>query len=166
MAGIIGLIVCVIEAGVLLSPVGTSARARAAQLAGLRAELAAKRTANEPLRNIEQEMAQAQQDLGVFYRARVPSSYAAISERLDAVAAKAGVSLSTGHYKLEPTGVAGLQRVAIDATISGSYLKAVQFINAAEREPMFLVVDSVSLTEQQGRSVQLQIRMEAFLAEA
>lgn len=156
-------IACVCELGVLLSPIGASASSRQAQLDELRADLRSKVAANEPLRDIDKQMADAQEQVAGFYRDRLPSSYAAISEKLDAVASKAGVSLSTGHYKADPSGVPGLQRLLIDATITGDYLHAVQFINATEREQMFLVVDSVSLTQQQGRTVQLQIRIEAFL---
>ena len=160
------LIACLGELGILVSPIGASARSRQTQLDQLRAELRAKVATNEPLRSIDQQVAEAQGQVAGFYRDRLPSSYAAISEKLNAVASKAGVSLSTGHFKADPSGVPGLQRLLIDATITGDYLHAVQFINATEREQMFLVVDSVSLTQQQGRTVQLQIRIEAFLLEA
>lgn len=158
--------VCLAAAGVLLSPIGSSSRTRQGRIERLRAELQAKSLANEPLRGIDNKLVDARGEIASFYQDRLPSSYASISERLGAIASQTGVTLTTGHYKTEASGVPGLERLVIQASITGNYLHAVKFINATEREKMFFVVDGVSLTQQQGSTVQLQIRIEAFRKQA
>ena len=160
------LVICLAGAGILLSPIGASSSSRRHELEQLRAELRAKTLENEPLSGIDRQVAGAQDEIGAFYRNRLPFSYAAISERLGALASENGVSLATGRYSNVPSGVPGLQRLLIDASITGDYLHTVSFINTMERENMFFVVDSIALTQQQGRIVQLQIRIETFLKEA
>jgi Tfp pilus assembly protein PilO len=154
---------CMGAAGVLLSPIG---RTRHRQLEELQAELQAKSIANVPLQGIDRKLVDAQGEIANFYRDRLPSSYASISERLGAIASETGVSLTTGQYRAVPSGAPGLEHLLISASITGDYLHAVKFINATERESMFFVVDGVSLTQQQGSTVQLQIRIEAFRKEA
>jgi hypothetical protein len=157
---------CLGSAGVLLSPIGSSARARQRQLDELQAELRAKSVANVPLQAIDVRLAHAQGEISNFYQSRLPSSYASISERLGAIASDAGVSLITGSYQGSASGVQGMEHLLINVSITGDYLHAVKFINATERETMFFVIGYVSLTQQQGSKVQLQIRIEAFRKEA
>jgi hypothetical protein len=157
---------CLGAGGVLLSPIGSPLRTRQRQLEELHAELKAKSLANVPLQGIDRKLVDAQGEITNFYRDRLPSSYASISERLGAIASETGVSLTTGQYKAVPSGAPGLERLLISASITGDYLHAVKFINATERESMFFVIDGVSLTQQQGSMVQLQIRIEAFRKEA
>lgn len=157
--------VCLSATIVLVSPIGTSSRSRKRQIEQLRTELAAKTVANQPLRGMDRKVVAAQDELTAFYRDRLPSSYAAISARLNAVASDNGVRLINSHYKTEPSGLPGLEHLLIDASISGDYLHTVKFINATEREKTFFVVDGISLTQQQGGIVQLQIHIEAFLKE-
>lgn len=160
------LAVCVVAAGVLLSPIGNSGRTRQQRIEQLQAELQAKSAANAPLLGIDRKLGDAQGEIASFFQDRLPSSYASISERLGAIASENGVSLATGQYKAGSSGVPGLERMVIQASITGDYLHAVKFINATEREKMFMVIDGVSLTQQQGGMVQLQIRIEAFRKEA
>jgi hypothetical protein len=160
------LVICLGAGGVLLSPIGSPARVRQRQLEELQAELRAKSLANVPLQGIDRKLVAAQGEIANFYRDRLPSSYASISERLGAIASETGVSLATGQYKAAPSGVPGLEHLLINASITGDYLHAVKFINATERESMFFVIDGISLTQQQGSTVQLQIRIEAFRKEA
>lgn len=166
LALIILLAVCAGAVGVLLSPIGDSSRRRQQKLEQLRAELRAKSIDAAPLLGIDRKVGIAHKEVTAFYRDRLPSSYAAVSERLGSIASEAGVSLTTGHYKAEPSGVPGLQHLLIDASITGDYLHTVKFINATEREQMFFLIDGISLTQQQGGIVQLQIRIEAFLKDA
>lgn len=160
------LLIAIAGAAILISPVGASSRTRQAELEQLRKELQAATLASEPLHGITFKVADARQEMAKFCSDRLPSSYATVSERLGALALENGVSISARHYKTEPSGVAGLQRLLIDASITGDYLHAVKFINATERESMFFVIDNVSLTEAQGKAVQIQIWVEAFLRES
>ena len=57
----------------------------------------------------------------------------------------------------------GLTHVRVDANISGDYVAAVKFINAAERDKMFFIVDQVNLGEQQGGTVRLAVGLETYV---
>ncbi len=159
------LAVCVIATAVLLSPIGSFPRTRRREVEQLQNELRMKTAENQPLRGIDHKIVNAQDQVAVFYRERLPSSYASISEALGTVAADNGVTLSGTQYHAAPAELPGLDRVLLDATIKGDYVHALQFINALEREKTFFVIDHVSLTGQQGGIVQLQIQIEAFLKE-
>ncbi len=166
LALVILLAVCLAAAGVLLSPIGNSSRRGRREIERLRAELRTKALETEPMQGIDRKVVVAQDEIAAFYRDRLPSSYASISEGLGAVAADKGVTLTTGHYKAEPAEVPGLQRLLIDVSISGDYLHVAQFINAAERSKTFFLIDSIELTEQKGGIVQLRIQLATFLKEA
>jgi hypothetical protein len=159
LLGVIG----VVAAGILLSPIGNSSRSGQRQLAQLWTELRAKERVVIPLRGIDQKVVAAQGEIATFYKDRVPSSYASISERLGRVAQENGVRLAADSYKPEDSQVPGLQRILIDASISGDYIQIVKFINALEREKMLFLVDGIALGEQQGGSVHLQITMETYM---
>jgi type IV pilus assembly protein PilO len=158
--------ICIGATGVLLSPVGTSFRAHRREIQQLQLELQGEQRETNPLRGLDRKVIAARDEVAVFYQNRLPSSYASVSEKLDAIASESGVDLTTGHFTEEPSGVPGLQRLLIDASISSDYLHAVKFINATERERMFFIIDGVSLTKQQAGIVHLQIKIEAFLKEA
>ncbi len=151
---------------ILLSPIGNSSRRRQQELQRLRFELQAKTAEIAPLRGIDRKVVSAEREIAAFYRDRLPSSYASISEELGSVASENGVTLVTSHYKTEPSEVAGLQSVSIEAAITGDYPHVVKFINATERDKAFFLIDDVSLTRQQGGVIQVQIRIQAFLREA
>ncbi len=155
--------VCLLAGSVIASPIGDSRKHRQQEIEALRAELRSKTSEVEPLLGIEEKISDAQAEVSDFYRDRLPSSYAAVSEKLGGIATENGVNLNTGHYVSEPSGLAGLQHLAIDVSVSGDYMHLVRFINAAEREKMFFIVDSVSLSQQQGGTVQLQVRVETLL---
>ncbi len=160
------LAICLGATGVLLSPIGTSSKSLRQEIQQLRADLRAKELETSPLRGIDRKVVAARDEVTVFYRDRLSESYANISEELGAVASKSGVNLTTGHYTSEVSDVPGLERLFIEASISGDYLHTVKFINAAEREKMFFIIDGVSLTQQKGGIVQLKIKIEALLKEA
>jgi Tfp pilus assembly protein PilO len=160
------LAICAAAGGVLLSPVGRSSRARRQQLEQLRSELRVKAVEADSFRGIGAKVKTAKEQVAGFYQERLLSSYASISEKLGAVAEKSGVTLGTGHYHAASSGVPDLQRLEIEASITGDYTQAVKFINALEREKAFFLIDSITLSPQQSGIVQLQLRIEALLKEA
>jgi len=155
-------VLCVASVGVLVSPIGTSSRRSGQQLSDLWTELRAKDREVMPLNGINNKVINAQQQIAVFYKDRLPSSYASVSERLGKTATDTGVKLTTGQYATETAEINGLQRITITANISGNYLQTVKFINTLEREKMFFLIDSVTLGEESGQ-VSLQIEMETYL---
>ena len=107
----------------------------------------------------------AKEQVAGFYQERLLSSYASISEKLGSVAEASGVTLGTGHYRAASSGVSDLQRLEIEASITGDYAQAVKFVNAIERERAFFLIDSIALSPQQSGKVQLQLRIEVLLKE-
>jgi len=152
----------VASVGILVSPIGASSRTGGQRLNDLWTELRAKDREVIPLNGIDKKVIHAQQQISVFYKDRLPSSYAAISAQLGETASAAGVKLTTGQYTSEPAELPGLQRIFITAVITGNYLQTVKFVNGIEREKTFFIVDSVSLGETSGE-VSLQIEMETYL---
>jgi type IV pilus assembly protein PilO len=166
LALIVLLAVSLAAAGVLVSPIGNSSRAGQRKVQDLSKELRTKDREVVPLRGMDKRVIAAKQEVAGFWTERLPSSSAIISERLGKVASETGVTLATGRYKYESADIAGVQRIVIEASVSGDYLQVVRFINSIEREKTFFLIDGVALGEQQGGAVSLQIRMETFLRTA
>jgi hypothetical protein len=60
----------------------------------------------------------------------------------------------------------GLTEISLDASISGGYPAIMRFINSIERDPMFFIIRSMSLTGQQGGLVNLRLRVSTWLRPA
>ena len=157
------LSVSVVSAGILISPIGKSSRSSRQRLDALWSELRIKDRAVIPLRGIDKKVLTAKEEVATFYDTRLPSSYATVFDRLGKLAGAAGVQLASGRYQTAPADVAGLQRIDIEANISGNYVNLVKFINSIEREKTFFLIDSISLGEQQVGVVNLQIQIETYL---
>jgi Tfp pilus assembly protein PilO len=151
------------SAAVLLSPVGESKAVRAQRLDRLRMEVRSKTAEAESLRGIDHKVLTAKDQVAQFYVERLPSGYASVSEEIGKVAGAAGVKLSTGRYHADPANVGGLQFLHVEVAIVGDYFQVVKFINGLEREKMFFVIDSISLTQQHEGIVQLQIKIDALM---
>lgn len=147
----------------LLSPLGRSRRAHQEDYDHLRVSLKAKMSESLPLRGMDKKLVQAETDLAAFYRDRFPAYASAIPEELGNLAGANGVRVTEVRYTSEAAGQAGLQRVSMDATLAGDYLQVAKFINALERDRMFFVVDGVTLNEQQGGFVRLQLKLQTYL---
>ena len=147
----------------LLSPLGRSRRSHQEDYDRLRVSLKAKMSESLPLRGMDQKLVQAESDLAAFYRDRFPAHASAIPEELGKLAGANGVRVTEVRYTSEAAGQAGLQRVSMDATLAGDYLQVAKFINALERDRMFFVIDEVTLNEQQGGFVRLQLKLQTYL---
>jgi Tfp pilus assembly protein PilO len=155
--------VCLMAAGVLISPIGKSSRGSRERIQTLWNELRVKDREVMPLRGIDKKVVTAKEQISDFYETRLPFSYASVFDQLGKLASANGVRLGTGHYRTESSDVPDLERVDIEANVSGDYLRLVKFINAVERDKMFFIIDSVAFGEQQAGVVNLQIRMETYL---
>lgn len=147
----------------LLSPLGRSRRSHQEDYDRLRVSLKSKMSESLPLRGMDQKLVQAESDLAGFYRDRFPAHASAIPEELGKLASANGVRVTEVRYTSEAAGQAGLQRVSMDATLAGDYLQVAKFINALERDRMFFVIDEVTLNEQQGGFVRLQLKLQTYL---
>ena len=154
------LLLDVLAALFFLSPIGQSRATLDAERDRLFIERRVKK--DESLGDMKTKLAQAQTDLAGFYRDRFPERPSAVPEELGKLAGASGVRVTEVRYTSE-AGAAGLQRVSMDATLAGDYLQVVKFLNALERDRMFFVIDEVTLNEQQGGFVRLQLKLETYL---
>lgn len=153
----------VVAVGVLVSPLVGSAISRREQMAQLWAELQQKTRTVEPLLTIDKKVDLAGQQIGEFYRERLPARDSQIFDRLGKVASENGVKILQAKSKLEDPEPIGLQPVTIDADLSGDYLQLVKFVNALEREQTFFTVQSVTLAGESNGPVKLAVKVQTFL---
>jgi Tfp pilus assembly protein PilO len=142
--------------------IGTEATRRA-QLGDLWRELQQKTREVAPLNGLDKKIPAARLQIAQFYKDRLPGADSAIPESIGKIAAEAGVQPGTIKYDMKDPETLGLQRVLIEADLSGGYLQLVRFINALERSPQFFIVDSVTLGGEQNGIVKLQLKMETYL---
>ena len=116
-----------------------------------------------PWRGLDKKMPQARRDIEGFYQDRFPGGYSAISSGLEKVAAETGVKVSSEKYTQKESDVSDLQRVEIEADVSGDYLPLVRFVNSLERSKLFFIVDELELGGEQSGIVRLRIKLETYL---
>ncbi len=160
---IILVVLDVAAVGFLVSPLGRSRSVREAEWAEARRELQVKKADAVPLRGMDKKLDLARQQIAAFYKDRFPAQYSAVSSELGKVASETGVRVSQISYDPKPAEVPNLQQVIISANLDGDYLQVVKFINALERDRMFFMVDSLTLAQEQGGMVRLQVRLETYL---
>jgi len=112
---------------------------------------------------VDERVKEAREQIAHFYEDRFPNGSAAIFETLGKVANDNHVKLNQASYNVTEGDMPGMRQVAINATLSGNYVEAMKFINALEREKTFFIVDTVSLGDQQGGNVKLNIRIETYM---
>ncbi len=155
------LLADIAAAAMLVTPIAGRENLRQDRLHELWLNLKARESA--PWRGLDKKIPQAQRDVGTFYRDRFPSGYADISTTLDKLAADNGVSVSSEKYTQKDSDLQTLQRVEIEADVSGDYLPLVKFINSVERSKLFFIVDELDLGGQQSGTVKLRIKLETYL---
>jgi type IV pilus assembly protein PilO len=148
---------------VYFSPLVGSETSRTDQLRQLWQELQAKTRQVEPLRGLDKKIDTAQDQIGNFYRERLPAQDSDVPSELGKVAAASGVQIGGVKYTLKDPDPIGLQPLQIDADFSGDYLHLVRFINALERDHLFFMIDSVQLGGEQGGAVKLGMKLETYL---
>ncbi len=148
---------------VLLSPLLHFGFSRQSDFQLVRRQLEAKKKTVIPPQEMQQRVEEARQQIDKFYQQRLPAEASAITVRLGATAAKSGVHLLQARYDTGEPDASGLRPVHIDASLRGDYLQEVKFINSLERDPMFFIVDRVSLGEDTGGQTRLQVSVQTFL---
>jgi type IV pilus assembly protein PilO len=162
VAGLLAL--SALAAVALVTPLVGSRSDYQQQYDQLRPQLQMRLQQTAPLDNMEAKVERARQESARFFEERLPAHSSAIAERLGVLTAAQGVHISQVRYRTEAVeGHPGLQRVLIDAGLAGGYLQVVKFINALERDPMFFIVDGLSLAEQEGGRVRVEVTLETFL---
>ncbi|HUX28792.1 MAG TPA: hypothetical protein VMV39_08385 [Terracidiphilus sp.] len=134
-------------------------------LAGKQVELKALEMQTAPLRGLDKRVAMSHKEMLAFYDKRIPANYSSIATRIGELEVGSGVRLSRVQYT---QGVPGtdLTEITMDAGISGEYPQIMRFVNALERDPVFFVIRTMSLTGQQGGMVNLRLRVSTWLRPA
>ncbi len=97
-----------------------------------------------------------------FYASRFPSAYSTITAALDDLATKSSVRRTRTSYVQTP-GVAGLAEVRIDTNHSGEYAPLMHYINGLERSKTFFIINGLTLTGQQGGTVNLRLHLTTYI---
>jgi Tfp pilus assembly protein PilO len=157
------LVIDIVAAAVLFSPLVGSADSRKEQLNMLRVELTKKNRAVEPLRGMDKRIVLAKDQIGGFYKERFAATDSDLLKALGALATENGIRMQSAKYKEEDTEFSGVIPVEIDGSFSGDYLQLVRFINALERSTMFFEVDGVELAGESSGPVKLHIAIHSYL---
>jgi type IV pilus assembly protein PilO len=129
-------------------------------------ELKAAEIASQPLRGLDAKLEGATTNADKFYRERLPGKLSEVLAELGVLTKKQSVRLtrSQNTYKAVLAGSAGeLTEFRMDASLSGDYRPLMQFISSIERDKMFFVIESVTLTGQQSGTVNLRLRLKTYL---
>jgi type IV pilus assembly protein PilO len=145
----------------LATPLAGMQEARQQQLSRLWTDLKSRESA--PWRGLESKIPHAKKDIEQFYGQRFPTEESAISADFGKLASDSGVRLSGVKYSVKDAPVENLQRVEINAELSGDYLPLVRFINALERSQLFFIVEDVQLAGEQSGIVRLHMKAETYL---
>lgn len=151
----------VVAIAMLLTPIAGSEELRQQQQKQLWLELKSRQSA--AWRGLEKKIPLAAHEINDFYQDRLPSGYSAISMNLDRLASESGVRMSAEKYSQKDASISGLERVEVEADLSGDYLQLVRFINALERSRLFIIINGVELGGEQSGMVKLQIKLETYL---
>jgi type IV pilus assembly protein PilO len=140
----------------------------AAAIDQARAQMKAAEIAALPLRGLDTKLENSTTDADRFYVQRLPYAYSQVASELGVLTKREGVRLMHVVYAQSPvlTGKDSLTEVRLDVNITGDYRPIVQFINAAERDKQFFVVNGINLTGQQTGQVNLRIRLTTYLRTA
>jgi type IV pilus assembly protein PilO len=128
------------------------------------ARLKAAVIAAQPLRGLDAKLVTSTQDADTFYQKRLPYAVSQVAAELGILTKKEGVRLTRTQYaySTELSGADSLTEMRIDASVSGDYRPIVQFINAAERDKLFFVINSINTGQQTGQ-VNLRVRLTTYL---
>jgi Tfp pilus assembly protein PilO len=134
-------------------------------LAGKQVELKAMELQTAPLRGLDKRVEKSREAVQAFYDKRIPPNYSTISSRIGALEVASGVRLTRVQYTQGAPG-SHLTKISMDASITGEYPAIMRFINSLERDPIFFVIEDMTLTGQQGGTVSLRMQVSTWLRPA
>ncbi len=116
------------------------------------------------LQGLPEKVTQAREDADKFSENRIAPNYSTMLSQLGKLEAKNNVHLTRAQYTATPT-INGLTELRIDASLSGEYTALIHFINDTERdkEGVFFMINTLTLSGQQGGLVNLRLRMTTYL---
>jgi Tfp pilus assembly protein PilO len=117
-----------------------------------------------PMQNIGAKLKKADADINDFYKGRLASRYSEVVDEIGKVASNSRVTIGGVTYKQSPTTLPDLQLLEMQADISGPYADLAKFVNGLERNRIFFIIDSVSLSGgQKEGNVRLTLKFETYL---
>jgi type IV pilus assembly protein PilO len=139
-----------------------------AALDAAQAQMKAAEIAAKPLRGLGGKLAGSTADADRFYEDRLPFAYSQVLTELGILTKKSGVRLMHVQYAQSPVlaNSYALTELRLDANVTGDYRPIVQFINAAERDKLFFVINGINFSGQQTGQVNLRLRMTTYLRTA
>jgi len=152
-----------LAAALYFSPVIGSAETRRMQMNQLQSELTMKTRQVAPLKDLPQKVNVASEQIGDFYKKRLPSENSEILTEIGKLASANGVRIEQGRYKPGENVTVGLQQINMEYDLAGNYTSLARFINAVERDEMFFIIDSVSLGGDPQGPVKLAVKLETYL---
>jgi type IV pilus assembly protein PilO len=161
-AGVLGLL-AVAAVAFLVSPLGRSRAAYEQEFTGLRPELHKAVAEARDAENIDQKLVTAQKQITNVYEERFAARWSDIAAEIGEIADDAGVTVGQLRYDARAEEAPGLERVEMQASVTGSYLEIVKFINALERDKMMFVVDSITLGSEREGAVQLELALVTYM---
>jgi hypothetical protein len=115
-----------------------------------------------PLRGLDKRVEDSRAQMSAFYAKRIPPNYSSIDRRIGELALKGPVRLTSVKFTQGKPG-SELTEISMDAGISGDYPQIMRFVNSLERNQTFFVIRGLTLTGQQGGSVNLRIQVSTWL---
>ena len=115
-----------------------------------------------PLRGLDKRVTESRAQMLDFYAKRIPPNYSSIDRRIGELGVKSGVRLSRVQYTQGKPG-ADLTEISLDAGITGDYRQIMHFANDLERDQIFFVIRGLTLTGQQGGTVNLRLLVSTWL---
>jgi hypothetical protein len=115
-----------------------------------------------PLRGLDKRVEDSRAEMSAFYAKRIPRNYSSIDRRIGELALKGPVRLTSVKFTQGKPG-SELTEISMDAGISGDYPQIMRFVNSLERDETFFVIRGLTLTGQQGGSVNLRIEVSTWL---
>ncbi|HLH08498.1 MAG TPA: hypothetical protein VKW78_14755 [Terriglobales bacterium] len=160
--GILGAI-CVIAAAATIFFVTRSGDTEHQQFQLTRSQVQTQMRRIIPPASVQGRVEDARRQIDDFYKNRLATEPSAVYVELGKIAAASQVRLGTAKYELVDTELPNVQSMTVEATLNGSYVDTVKFINSLERSKMFFIVDGIALDERQGGGVHLGLKLEAYV---
>src|SRR4029077_3982501 len=117
-----------------------------------------------PLQNLPHKVVLAGTQTQTVYKTRCADQDSQIVSQFGKLATANGVTIDQVKYPAKgDVETGGLQRVEMEAELSGNYRLVASFINAVERDEMFFIIDSVTLGGEPQGSIRLSVKLETYL---
>ncbi len=167
---VLGLLLAanLVAAFLVFRPIGGSAEDLERQLTALRREVQQRQMGIQRLRamaaKIEKGRADGDRFINQHFLAR-RTAYSTLMAEIGKSAQAAGIKPKEHSFNFEPIeGSDSLAMLIVTANYEGSYADLVQFVNALDRSPRLLIIESLTAAPQQtGGTLNVAMRLDAFV---